>query len=96
MCRLLISTLTSTRPGCHQGDKVMVVMFYAPWCSHCTETLPVWEEAKGLLVGSRQADRIAQVDAYIGEINKRLGTAQKGGVWCGCCTSPRGAQAGGK
>mmetsp|Transcript_19611 Transcript_19611/g.32803 ORF Transcript_19611/g.32803 Transcript_19611/m.32803 type:complete len:442 (+) Transcript_19611:31-1356(+) len=52
--------------------KTMVVMFYAPWCSHSKETLPIWEEMAELMSKSTtdkdiflgKIDCVAEPDAY--------------------------------
>jgi thiol-disulfide isomerase/thioredoxin len=52
--------------------KTMVVMFYAPWCSHSKEALPVWQELADSMQGSSsdkdifvgKIDCVAEPDAY--------------------------------
>ena len=31
------------------AHKTMIVMYYAPWCSHSRETLPIWENLSELM-----------------------------------------------
>ena len=37
-------------------------MFYANWCSHCIDTLPVFAQAKEILAATKQGDALVQVD----------------------------------
>ncbi|XP_026732029.1 thioredoxin domain-containing protein 5 homolog [Trichoplusia ni] len=41
------------------------VMFYAPWCRHCTEFHPIWEELAELVNSKDSKFAIAQVDCTI-------------------------------
>lgn len=54
---------------------VVVVMFYANWCSHCIDTLPVFAKAKELLTSTQQAEALVQVD-----VAKHRDLVQKYGV----------------
>lgn len=63
------------RPPAGPTKGVVVVMFYANWCSHCTDTLPVFAKAKELLISTQQAEALVQVD-----VAKHRDLVQKYGV----------------
>jgi thiol-disulfide isomerase/thioredoxin len=50
------------RPTTGATKGVVVVMFYANWCSHCIDTLPVFAAAKEILAATKQGDALVQVD----------------------------------
>jgi thiol-disulfide isomerase/thioredoxin len=54
------------------AHKTMIVMYYAPWCSHSKEALPLWEELSEMMAKNSQdkdifiakVDCVAEPDAY--------------------------------
>ena len=50
------------RPMVGATKGVVVVIFYANWCQHCTDTLPVFAEAKQILAATKHADALVQID----------------------------------
>jgi protein disulfide-isomerase-like protein len=43
------------------GD--MLVMFFAPWCDHCKEMMPQFEEAAGIIEAQSLEIKFAKLDA---------------------------------
>ena len=48
-----------------------LVLLYAPWCGHCTRTMPEFEKAKALLEGSGIETAKVNYDRHGGEIKAR-------------------------
>jgi len=65
----LTQTTLNQQLGQH---KLMIVMYYAPWCSHSKETLPIWEQMSEMMAQNSQdkdifvgkVDCVAEPDVY--------------------------------
>ena len=52
------------------NDRDILVKFYAPWCGHCKNLEPIWEEAASLLKekGYSKKITIAKIDSTANEV----------------------------
>ena len=54
------------------NDKDVMVLFYAPWCNHCKEFMPKYEEAARILKKNNKNDKLilAKIDGSSNEIEQ--------------------------
>jgi protein disulfide-isomerase A1 len=55
----------------HDETKDVLVEFYAPWCGHCKNLAPIWEEL-GSLFASTPSVVIAKIDATANDVPPKL------------------------
>jgi Thioredoxin domain-containing protein len=48
-------------------DKNVLVQFYAPWCGHCKQLAPVWDEVAEFL-STKEDVLVAKMDSTVNEL----------------------------